>query len=273
MTFDLTAYLGRIGLNTCPASLEGLQNLQAAQMRSIPFENIEPFLGAVPDLAPEALWQKLITSRRGGYCFELNALLGLALNALGFAARPILARVRMGAPAGGPRAHLAWVVTIETRHYLVDAGFGGPGALGPIEIVEERVQHVAGTPFRIVLDLVNGEHVLQRAAGDDWFSLYSFDDAAVTEPDIEAANVVCARWDKSPFPSNLMLNLHRAYGRVSLFNCAAKLEADGALKTWTITTRAQLQRDLAELFQLRCDDRIIAVVWKRLSQTASLDAA
>jgi len=100
MTFSLPDYLARIGLDRIDASADGLDALVKAQMASIPFENIEPLLGTVPDLSPQALWRKLVTERRGGYCMEQNALLGEALDALGFAARPFLGRVRLGAHPG-----------------------------------------------------------------------------------------------------------------------------------------------------------------------------
>ncbi|PKP70283.1 MAG: hypothetical protein CVT82_07200 [Alphaproteobacteria bacterium HGW-Alphaproteobacteria-4] len=67
--------------------------------------------GRLPGLAPHAVWRKSVLERRGGYCLELNALLGYALTALGFRAEPVLGRVRMGAAVGGPRTHLAlWTV-------------------------------------------------------------------------------------------------------------------------------------------------------------------
>lgn len=89
-------------------------------------------LGAVPDLSDAAVWEKLIEARRGGYCFELNKLFGHALVALGFDVQPILCRVRMGAPAGGPRTHRAFIVSIGGVDWLADAGFGGPGPAEPL---------------------------------------------------------------------------------------------------------------------------------------------
>lgn len=102
MPFDLAAYLARLGLAAPAATAAGLAGLQQAQLRAIAFENLDPLLGRLPDLAPDALMRKLVAGRRGGYCFELNGLFGAAL-----------ARVRNGAPEGGARTHLAWIVTIE----------------------------------------------------------------------------------------------------------------------------------------------------------------
>ena len=48
-------------------------------------------------LEVEDLERKLVTERRGGYCFEQNLLLKAALEALGAEVEMFLARVRVGA--------------------------------------------------------------------------------------------------------------------------------------------------------------------------------
>ena len=60
------------------------------------------------DLEPRAVWQKLVHSRRGGYCFEQNSLLLDVLTAVGFAATPLSARVRLQRPRDftPPRSHM-----------------------------------------------------------------------------------------------------------------------------------------------------------------------
>src|SRR5690606_30606600 len=102
----------RLDLNRPESTATGLAALIAAQQKSIAFENIDPLRGQLPDLSTEALWSKLVAGGRGGYCFELNGLLGDAMTALGFDFKPVLARVRMGSEEVGPRTHLAMVVTI-----------------------------------------------------------------------------------------------------------------------------------------------------------------
>ena len=64
MPFDLPAYLHRIGLETCSPDLAGLKALQAAQIGAIPFENVLPFLGRVPELDQDSLWQSSSWSAR-----------------------------------------------------------------------------------------------------------------------------------------------------------------------------------------------------------------
>jgi len=58
---------------------------------------------------------------------------------------------------------------------------------------------------RIGTDPATGERVRERRIDDDWFALFGFDDQAPWPVDIAAANVVCTRWEQSPFPGNLMV--------------------------------------------------------------------
>lgn len=273
MTFELNTYLERIGLAACPPTRAGLDELLGAQMRAIPFENIEPLLGIEPDLSPGAIWRKLVLSGRGGYCFELNELLGEALAAIGFQARRILGRVRMGASAGGPRSHLAWIVRVDGQEVLADAGFGGPGAVGAIAVEAGDQADSLGQVFRLVTDDESSERVLEKKTADGWFALYSYDDAPVAAADVDAANFLCARWEKSPFPSHLMLNLARRDGRASLFDLTVREETSGTAAESPVGSAAELKEILARLFRLDCGQPTVDAVWQRLSGDAARRAA
>ncbi|WP_162627852.1 arylamine N-acetyltransferase family protein, partial [Mycolicibacterium setense] len=95
MGLDLAAYFDRIGYQgPASADVETLRNVVAAHGRSIPFENLDPLLGVpVSDLSAQALGDKLITRRRGGYCYEHNGLLGYALDELGYGVERLAGRV------------------------------------------------------------------------------------------------------------------------------------------------------------------------------------
>ena len=65
--FNLDEYLNRIGYaGTREASLPALRGVIAAHSASIPFENIDPFLGRAPKLDVASLQAKMVASRRGG---------------------------------------------------------------------------------------------------------------------------------------------------------------------------------------------------------------
>src|SRR5690242_1350387 len=108
-TFDLDAYLARIAyVGPREPTVATLHALTAAHTRSIPFENLDILLGKRVEVDDASIFRKLVRERRGGYCFEQNALLLRALQALGYSATPCSGRVRLQRPRDftPPRTHL-----------------------------------------------------------------------------------------------------------------------------------------------------------------------
>lgn len=263
MPFDLPAYLDRIGLQNCSADLGGLKRLQSAQISAIPFENVLPFLGKVPDLAPERRWQKLVVERCGGYCFELNSLLGEALGAIGFQSTPVLARVRLGAAAGGARAHLAFVVVLDGTEWLVDAGFGSQTPAEPVRISTDA-QPIRDQTYRIRFEETSGEHVLERLTDDGWFSLYGFDRVDVRPADIEGANFLCAAAPNMPFANSIKFYRLTEDGFFSFLDGRARLISKTENREWQIQDPEELTRFLRQDLDLGYDDRTIRDIAHRL---------
>jgi N-hydroxyarylamine O-acetyltransferase len=136
---ELAAYLERIG-HTGPLEpdLATLSALHVAHQRAIPFDNLEVQFGGVPTLDPDAAFAKLVTRRRGGWCYEQNGLLGRALTALGFSVTRLSAgvlRELRGDMFMG--THLALLVHLGAGDHLADVGFGG-GVAHPIPLAESR---------------------------------------------------------------------------------------------------------------------------------------
>jgi len=187
-------------------------------MRNIPFENFDPLLGKVPALGLDESFAKTVVGRRGGYCFELNLLFEAALKAAGFPVRRMLARVRMRGDNSSPRSHLALRVEAEGRSFLADAGFGGPGSLGPLELGVEGEQETPSGVFRLAADTETGETVLEAQRDDGWLQLYGFDGARVSEGEIAVANYACATWDHMPFGFHAMLGSYSDERRYGVFD-------------------------------------------------------
>ncbi len=132
--FDRNTYLQRINYSgeTTPTS-DTLKALHHAQLYNIPFENFDIQLGRGIDLAPGAIFEKLVHQVRGGYCFELNGLFLMALQAFGFDVRPLLGRVHItGTPTG--RGHQIELVTIEGEQWIADVGLGVGTPRAPIPL-------------------------------------------------------------------------------------------------------------------------------------------
>lgn len=125
---ELARYLVRIGIDQCPATDEaGLAEVQRRHLLTIPFENIDILLGKPIELGVDQAVAKLVDAKRGGYCYEQNALCAAALLALGFDVDMVSSRVAAGPRGWGPPFdHMALVVrsTDMAEQQLVDVGFG-----------------------------------------------------------------------------------------------------------------------------------------------------
>lgn len=186
---------------------------------AIPFENLDPHRGVPVSLAPDALRDKLIDQRRGGYCFEHNLLFKSAAQALGAEVDLMLARVRVGAPPGAirPRTHLVLRVRDDQGEWHADVGFGSGTLLEPIPFGAGGVHEQSGWRFRVVPD--GEELVLQTADRAGWIDVYGFIPEPVPQIDVETSNWFTSTHPRSPFVTGLIVTSHRPDGtRLSLSN-------------------------------------------------------
>ena len=82
---NIDAYLKRINYEgPLEATAETLRQLQLAHLRSVPFENLSIHAHEPIVLNDDALFSKIVDSRRGGFCYEANGLFAALLRALDF---------------------------------------------------------------------------------------------------------------------------------------------------------------------------------------------
>ncbi len=124
-------YLKRIGLSRpIEPSLESLRALQRAHLLSISYENLDVQLGRPVTIEISAIYEKIVTNGRGGWCYEMNGIFGWALKELGFkVTRATGAVMREFGGEVCVANHLVLRVELEEDLYLADVGFGD----GPIE--------------------------------------------------------------------------------------------------------------------------------------------
>ncbi len=225
--FPLDAYLERIGYaGALTADEDVLESVQRAQLNRIPFENFDIVLGRGVSLEPAALVDKLIDRPRGGYCFELNGLLHLALLSVGFEARALLARVHMsGQPTG--RTHELILVTIGDRHWIADAGFGGPSLRAPVPLELGTQWRQEGEHFRLV-DAGPFGTMLQKQSEGEWRDLYSFGMEHVCEADIAVGHHFTSTSPLSRFTHTPVAALHTPTGKTTLHDRELRRIENGA---------------------------------------------
>src|SRR5262249_21865966 len=129
----LDAYLNRIGYRGARnVDLETLIALHRAHLSTIPYENLDIALGRTLSLDEAAIYAKLVTARRGGWCYEMTGLFAWALEELGFPVTRLASKVGGQTPDAEDGAHLVLLVELD-RPYLADVGFGN-GLLDPIPL-------------------------------------------------------------------------------------------------------------------------------------------
>lgn len=247
MTLDLNGYFDRIDYRgAAEPNLDVLRDLVTAHTQAIPFENLDPVMGVpVDDLSPEALTDKLVHRRRGGYCYEQNGLMGYVLAELGFRVRRLAGRVVWMRPPDAPfpaQTHTVLAVTFPGSQgsYLVDVGFGGQTPTSPLRFETGSVQQTTHEPYRLE-DRRDGL-VLQVQIRGEWMPLYEFTTRTQPEIDLKVGSWFVSTHPSSGFVTGLMaavvtddarvnlagrnLTVHRADGseKVRLNDAAAVVE-------------------------------------------------
>jgi len=157
---DVDSYLERIAYDgPCEPGYETLVALQRAHMLAVPFENLYIHLGVENVLDPEHVFDKVVTRRRGGWCYELNGSFARLLEALGFTVTRYSASVVLSEPPSPDFAHLTLRVDLD-RPWLADVGFGA-SFTRPLRLDDDGNQERDGNTYRLA-PLPDGRMVLRE---------------------------------------------------------------------------------------------------------------
>ncbi len=217
MSVDLEAYAGRIDYRGDWApTLETLHALHLAHATHIPFESLDALWGRPGALDIDSLSAKLIDQKRGGYCFEQNALFAAVLEQIGFRLTRLAARVRMGSTRVGPRSHMLLAVDVEGGKWIADVGFGGDGLLLPLPLKPDQVTRHFDWQYRLRLE--DGGYVLQSWRPEGWLDLYAFTMEEQEPADYEGSHYFTGTHPSSPFVNKLVVQLPGKESRWTLVN-------------------------------------------------------
>ncbi|WP_050027818.1 arylamine N-acetyltransferase [Verrucomicrobium sp. BvORR034] len=258
-SLDLDAYFARIGyIGPREASLPTLNQIVLGHAQAIPFENLDVISGRGVSLDLASVQQKLVQSRRGGYCFEQNGLLLQVLLAMGFEAQPISARVRIGRTRDmtPPRTHLLVRVEIEGDSWLADVGVGGLSATTALRLELDVPQRTPHETRRIIHE--NGVYYHQALLGDDWTDVSEFTLEVMPPIDREVANWYTSMHPQSHFRDRLMVARAASEGRrMTMLNTEFSVrDAEGKAVKREVQTKAELLAVLEESFGLRLDPEV-----------------
>jgi len=137
---NIDSYLARIGVTGSVSNdLASLRAIHRSHLFSIPYENVDVMLQRSADQNIERIFDKMVQGRRGGWCYEMNGLLGWALGEIGFDVMRMTGGVMR--KERGDRAlgnHLVLCVQLD-EPYIADVGLGH-GLMEPIPLREGRFE-------------------------------------------------------------------------------------------------------------------------------------
>lgn len=245
MPIHLEKYFNRVGYKgSTTVSVETLKGIHAAQVFSIPFENLTVHEShninnpnSFIQLDEDALFKKLVVNKRGGYCHENNELLALVLTQLGFQVDRLAARV-LTAP-NLPITHKLLLVTIGAQQWIADAGFGRYGLFEPIPLALNQETNQYSDRFRLIQE--NKKYVLQVTENNNWKNLYEFTTNTVNSVDFELMNYYVSHHPDSIFVKNRITVILRPEGRIILNNYNLKIIHHGQETSMTLQDDAYLE--------------------------------
>jgi N-hydroxyarylamine O-acetyltransferase len=252
--FRLDNYLARIGFRgTIGSDLVTLAAIHAAHVDVIPFESFDPLLRRQVNLDLASLQEKLVNSRRGGYCFEQNLLLKAALEMIGFSVTGLTARVRWMSPPDsplGPKTHMLLKVDLPDGPYLADVGFGVCLLDSPLKFQPDVEQRTAMGTYR--LTEADGMFSLSATQPAGWRTMYVFTLEPQIQSDYEIGSWFAATHPNAPFPHTLIMERVSSDNRSKLVNRRFTIEArDGQVAVErSIGSAAELRQVLDETFNV-----------------------
>jgi N-hydroxyarylamine O-acetyltransferase len=257
---DLAAYLDRIGFaGTARPDRATLDAIQRLHMLAIPYENIDVQLGRPGTTDPAAAFDKLVTRRRGGWCYEMNGTLGLALAEIGFDVTRVEGAVMRPVWGEASKAnHLVLWVKLPEGPVLADVGLGC-GPLRPFEIAPSAF---AADGFGFSL----------AAEDDGWWRLtnhpglnppsFDFRLAPAVEPALEARCQYLRTDPDSIFVQNLIVQRYTPGGFISLLGRTLSTITPDDRSTRLLGSADELLEVLAGQFGI--DEPAAAGLWDKV---------
>ncbi len=244
---DVPAYLTRISYSgpTAPTAAN-LRALHRAHLFAVPFENLDISIGRTILAREDNILNKIISLRRGGFCYELNGAFAALLRALGFQVTLLSARVARANGGEGPEFdHLTLRVDLE-HPWLVDVGFGDC-FLEPLRLETDSEQSDPTGTFRLVLE-ADRWHLQKKESEGIWTPQYSF---ALHPRRLEDFAGMCEYHQTSPassFTQKRICSVALPGGRVTLSDMKLIVTREGRREERTLNCEEEWSSVLRDQF-------------------------
>ena len=261
-------YLRVLDLPSAPHSLAQVSEIIRRHLATFPFSSVGPMLGDDLPLEPEALYERIVVDRRGGYCFEQNALLFAVLQELGFAMELYLGRVIYNQDTHPALTHRISILSWQGKRFLLDVGFG---PLGPdVPVPMEANAAIQGSQFLYrVHEASAGVFHLQYLKDDAYFSLYKFEQARYGASDCEVGHFYSHKHPRATFLNHLVVSRTLPDEIRSLRNRTYRVIAQHGDRDILIASAAQLGTLLNQELNLHVTKRECELLFARTESAPS----
>lgn len=226
---DRLEYLKRIDYSdVIDVTDKVLTSLHKKHVFQIPFENLDVYYKRTFNLDIGRVYQKVVNSRRGGFCYELNLLFNWLLNEIGFSSRVIASRIFNEDGTVGPEFDHMSIYVKTGKEFLLDVGYGDL-FVTPLEI-KEGVQFDGRNYFQIDKWNKNEYLILMSSDAISFSKKYTFSLDLVNISDFDSICLDKQTNANSYFVKNVVCTRPTETGRVTIFNDKL-IEKNGELRT------------------------------------------
>lgn len=263
---NLDAYFARIGYRgEKRVDRETLFAIHRAHLLAIPYENLDVVQRTPVTRDAAAAFDKIVTRRRGGWCYEMNGLLAWALEEVGFPVMRMAGGVHRAAFGDDTVGnHLVLKIDLD-EPYLCDAGFGD-GLIEPVPLREGSYEQ-RGLIFRLEKLDARWWRFHNHAFG----AAPTFDFVAEpADPDVLERQCADLQRDGSRFVNNLVCQRHDARGIAALRGRTLRRVDENGVESTEIADEAEFVAVLRDQFDLTTDNS--AALWRWIAATAQRPA-
>ncbi|NNE36389.1 MAG: arylamine N-acetyltransferase [Rhodothermales bacterium] len=254
-------YLKELDVRNQSLDLEFLTKITRRHVSTFAFSSVACQLGEDLPLDLESLFDRIVTQRRGGYCFEQNGLLFGILEELGYRVELYLARVIYNKDVHPGLTHRITLVELNGLKYVADVGFGPLGPAVPVLMSEQETKD-DGRIFRIA-ERHPREYHMQVLKEDGFFSLYRFDLVRYGQADCELGHFFSHKHPNATFVNHLVVSRIIGSEVRSLRDLEYWVSVNDCMQKQRVRNADGLQRILRDDFGIRVTDEECRTLYER----------
>ena len=245
-------YLAMLAITPTTPSLDLVNQIVKKHIATFSFSSANVLLNKSLSLEPDALFERVIFNRTGGYCFEHNKIMHWVLEQLGFSVKPLMTRVLLIGEEGMGRLHRVTLLEFNNEHYIVDVGFGVLTAPSLFALKTHKVTHASGVYEMHQTDENQFRLNYLPHNGDKQLTLYRFDLAEFTEMDCDIGHFYSSHSPDAAFVNNLVISQVHESERIVIRNRMVTFYCDkhNTKEEQSITSSEQLHSLLTDFLNL-----------------------